>query len=272
MTNIRLLIEKLITNFSNQHLKDFFFNKIHSFEPDADVFYNVLEEGSNFGNPEKIGHAELDDSNELLVFTCAYKGELTQRSAKKRQFEIAKKILREDFKDGAIFVFYDELGNFRLSFIRRYYGQDQKYSNWRRFTYYVQPNKLNKTFKKQLASCDFSSLDEIEAAFNVEALSKEFYTELSHWYFASLNEVEFPNEFNENPRQLNSQAMIRLITRMMFVWFMKQKGLIPDEIFDKKHLDEVLKYDDQTGSTYYKAILQNLFFATLNTEMGEKRK
>jgi adenine-specific DNA-methyltransferase len=265
-------IEKLITNFSNQHLKDFFFNKIHSFEPDADLFYNILEEGSNFEDPEKIGHAELEDSNELLIFTCAYKGELTQRSAKKRQFEIAKRVLREDFKDGAIFVFYDESGNFRLSFIRRYYGQDQKYSNWRRFTYYVQPNKLNKTFEKQLNACDFSSLDAIENAFNVEALSKEFYTELSHWYFASLNEVEFPNEFNENPRQLNSQAMIRLITRMMFVWFMKQKGLIPDEIFDKKHLDDVLKYEDQTGSTYYKAILQNLFFATLNTEMGEKRK
>lgn len=272
MANINSSIEKLITSFSNEHLKDFFFKKIDSFSPDSDLFYNILDEESNFEHPEKIGHAELEDSNELLVFTCAYKGELTQRSAKKRQFEIAKKVLSEDFKDGAIFVFYDESGNFRLSFIRRYYGKDQKYSNWKRFTYYVRPDKQNKTFKKQLERCDFSSLDEIEAAFNVEALSKEFYTELSHWYFASLNEVEFPNEFDENRHQLNSQAMIRLITRMMFVWFMKQKGLIPNEIFDKKHLNKVLKYDDQTGSTYYKAILQNLFFATLNTEMGEKRK
>src|SRR5690554_6557782 len=147
-------IEKLITNFSNQHLKDFFFNKIGSFSPDADLFNNILDEESNFKHPEKIGHAELEDSNELLIFTCAYKGELTQRSAKKRQFEIAKKILREDFKDGAIFVFYDESGDFRLSFIRRYYGQDQKYSNWKRFTYYVQPNKLNKTFEKQLKACE----------------------------------------------------------------------------------------------------------------------
>lgn len=265
-------LDKLITSFSNQHLKDFFFNKVHSFEPETDVFDNLLEEESDFENPEKIGQLELEDNNELLVFTCVYKGELTQRSAKKRQFEIAKKVLSEDFKDGAIFVFYDENGNFRFSFIRRYYGEEQKYSNWKRFTYYVQPNKQNKTFKKQLETCSFSSLDEIEAAFNVEALSKEFYTELSHWYFASLNEVEFPNEFNENERKLNSQAMIRLITRMMFVWFMKQKGLIPNEIFEKDFLDNVLKREDKTGSTYYKAILQNLFFATLNTEMGEKRK
>src|SRR5690625_4657311 len=142
----------------------------------------------------------------------------------------------------------------------------------KRFTYYMQPSKQNKTFRIQLDSCDFSSLDAIESAFNVETLSKEFYTELSHWYFASLSEVEFPNEYKQDEHQLNSQSMIRLITRMMFVWFMKQKELIPDEIFDKNYLDGILKYNDKTGSTYYKAILQNLFFATLNTEMGEKRK
>jgi predicted RNA methylase len=33
----------------------------------------------------------------------------------------------------------------------------------------------------------------------------------------------------------------------------------------------MLNYKDKTGSTFYKAILQNLFFATLNNEMGEKR-
>jgi len=265
-------LDQLITDFSNQNLENFFFNKLTSFQPDADEFYNVLGEISNFENPKKIGEAELKDGDELLVFTCQFRGELTQRSAKKRQFEIAKKILKEDFKDGAIFVFYDEAGNFRFSFIRRYYGKDQKYSNWKRFTYYVQPGKQNKTFRRQLDSCDFSSLDAIESAFNVETLSKEFYTELSHWYFASLSEVEFPNEYKQDEHQLNSQSMIRLITRMMFVWFMKQKELIPDEIFDKNYLDGILKYNDKTGSTYYKAILQNLFFATLNTEMGEKRK
>src|SRR5699024_6481695 len=250
--------EDLIESFSNLKLKNFIFDKLHVFEPSSEEFYNIVNEESKFEIPLKLGQAELKDGDELLVFTCQFRGELTQRSAKKRQFEIAKKVLKEDFKDGAIFVFYDEAGNFRFSFIRRYYGKDQKYSNWKRFTYYVQPGKQNKTFRRQLDSCDFSSLDAIESAFNVETLSKEFYTELSHWYFASLSEVEFPNEYKQDEHQLNSQSMIRLITRMMFVWFMKQKELIPKEIFDKNYLDGILKYDDKTGSTYYKAILQNL--------------
>src|SRR5699024_9643990 len=80
------------------------------------------------------------------------------------------------------------------------------------------------------------------------------------------------NDIDEDQHQINSQAMIRLITRIIFVWFMKQKGLIPEEIFDKEYLDSILNYEDKTGSTYYKAILQNLFFATLNTEMSDKRK
>ncbi|MFC1515789.1 Eco57I restriction-modification methylase domain-containing protein [Thermodesulfobacteriota bacterium] len=62
----------------------------------------------------------------------------------------------------------------------------------------------------------------------------------------------------------------------MFVWFLKEKKLVPDALFDKDELDEHLNYKDFHDSSYYKAILQNLFFATLNTKMkkddSESRK
>lgn len=266
------LINNLISDFSLKQAQQFFFQNISSFEPDEDVFYDIIGEDARFDDPIKIGQAELTNSDELLVFICKSHQELTARSGKKMQFDIAKKVLQEDFKDGAIFIFYDDNGNFRFSFIKKYYGQDEKFSNWKRYTYYVRPDKQNKTFKRQIGACDFSSLSKIKNAFSVEELSKEFYQKLSHWYFASLNEVEFPNENDQNQHQLNSQAMIRLITRMMFVWFMKEKGLVPEKLFDKSYIDTLLNYKDKTGSTYYKAILQNLFFATLNTEMGDKRK
>lgn len=265
-------IKSLIHHISNDNIKSFFLKTIGSFSPQEDVFPDIIKNDEPFGVPTKIGEAQLKNHEELVVFSCAYKKDLNERSAKKRQFEIARKILGEDFKDGAIFIFYDENGNFRFSFIRRYYGEKQKYSNWKRFTYFVQPRRHNKTFKKQVGLCDFDSLDAIQGAFSVAKFSKEFYQKLSYWYFGALDEVKFPNEYNEDQNQVHAQAMIRLITRMIFVWFMKEKKLIPDEIFDKSYLDQILNYQDKTGSTYYKAILQNLFFATLNTEMGEKRK
>jgi type I restriction-modification system DNA methylase subunit len=65
---------------------------------------------------------------------------------------------------------------------------------------------------------------------------------------------------------------IRLITRLIFVWFIKEKGLLPDDLFNKARLDLLLNYGDPNDSAYYKAILQNLFFATLNQEMNTPDK
>ena len=45
---------------------------------------------------------------------------------------------------------------------------------------------------------------------------------------------------------------------------------MPDELFNKLYIDEMINYKDPRESTYYKAILQNLFFGTLNTEMGTR--
>ena len=70
----------------------------------------------------------------------------------------------------------------------------------------------------------------------------------------------------------NANNVIRLITRIIFIWFLKEKHLVPDELFEEEKLKLILKYEDPNGSTYYKAILQNLFFATLNQEMNKPGK
>lgn len=265
--------DQLLDNLSIRSINDFFRRQISAFKIESEDLQDVVPEQGydRFTELQKHGEVSYDDGDELLVFSCKYRGELTARSSKKKQYEIAKKALKEDFKDGALFLFYDDAGRFRFSFIRRNYGdQDAKYTPWKRYTYLVDPAKQNKTFKRRIDQCTFSSLDEIQEAFSVEPLSKQFYKELSNWYFAALREVKFPNEKGENEYVVHANAMIRLITRLMFVWFMKQKGLVPDDLFDREKLDDLLKYDDVNDSTYYKAILQNLFFATLNTPRIDK--
>ena len=106
-----------------------------------------------------------------------------------------------------------------------------------------------------------------QEVFSVSLLSKRFYQELSNWYFWALDHVEFPDDAEKEREVRNATSVIRLITRLMFVWFLKEKKLVPDALFDKDELDEHLNYKDYHNSTYYKAILQNLFFATLNTKM-----
>ena len=114
--------------------------------------------------------------------------------------------------------------------------------------------------------------------FNNELLTKKFYEELSDWYAWAIKNVSFPNEL-DNPKKneiYNNENVIRLVTRLIFVWFLKEKHLIPEELFNVQFLSTKLLKDFSPNtkeglfghmakdSHYYKAILQNLFFATLN--------
>jgi len=108
---------------------------------------------------------------------------------------------------------------------------------------------------------------------DVEELNKKFYRELQYWYFWALQMVTFPDANHTGSKESpNSSSIIRLITRLIFVWFLKEKQLIPPELFDQQRLENILKFEDPNDSTYYKAILQNLFFATLNQEMNVSGK
>jgi len=102
-------------------------------------------------------------------------------------------------------------------------------------------------------------------------LNKRFYRELANWYFWAVHEVTFPSQ-NDLKEEVRSPInVIRLITRIIFVWFVKEKGLLPESIFNEWEVRKLLKDFSPQSSSYYKAILQNLFFATLNTKI-ENRK
>ncbi len=106
---------------------------------------------------------------------------------------------------------------------------------------------------------------------DTKELNKRFFNELANWYFWAISVVEFPDDELKDKEVRNATNVIRLITRLMFVWFLKEKNLVPEDLFNLTKLRELLKFTDKNNSTYYKAILQNLFFATLNTEMGRRK-
>ena len=97
---------------------------------------------------------------------------------------------------------------------------------------------------------------------DTEELNRRFYGELFDWFKRAVEEAKFPSTVSAE------QQVIRLITRILFVWFIKEKGLVREEWFVRAEMEELL--NDFGGSDYYRAVLQNLFFATLNTEMGAR--
>ena len=121
-----------------------------------------------------------------------------------------------------------------------------------------------------------TSLTELHEAWrttlDIDALNKKFYRELADWYFWALDHVEFPDDIEKDTETRNATNVIRLLTRLIFCWFLKEKGLIPDNLFKTEELDGVLRSLKDDKSTFYHAILQNLFFGTLNQRMNTGSK
>jgi adenine-specific DNA-methyltransferase len=102
-------------------------------------------------------------------------------------------------------------------------------------------------------------------------LNKRFYKELANWYFWALEHVEFPQQPGVSEEVNRATNVIRLITRFIFVWFLKERELVPEALFKRTELAGLLKDLTPESNTFYKAILQNLFFATLNTPMKDPK-
>jgi hypothetical protein len=232
--------------------------------------YSIQHDSEFFEVPYFCGNIKLKDEENLPLFIIKALKPITERSGKKAQYELAKNILKAEARYIAgIFIFYDDKNDFRLSLVYSVPQATGKrdWSNFRRYTYFVSKDQTNKTFLQQISQADFSSIEKLKEAFSVEKVTKEFYQEIANWYFWAMDIVEFPDDEDKDRNSRNAKNLIRMITRIIFIWFMKEKRLIPAELFEKSAVDNLLNYNDKTGSTYYKAILQNLFFATLNTPM-----
>lgn len=257
------------------------FNKVEYFSKPS----NPFSENAKVKSGKQTGVVKLDDGKTLAIFEVEVDDCLHIARNRKGLREIAIKHIDQNITHGAFVFFYSKNQlDYRFSFIAKWSEIDLDTGEFikgetkpKRYTYLLGGNEACTTAASRLLILSSKNVNigisDILDAFSVDALTKEFYNELSNWYFWALQNVKFPDDFEPDDEVRNATSIIRLITRLIFVWFLKQKGLIPDGLFDEKELKQILNYSDKTGSTYYKAILQNLFFATLNTGMtDDKRK
>jgi len=225
------------------------------------------------------------DSLDLVVYEVKHTSKNDARVSLSKE---AFRMLADEMEDRALVVFVpeDNSENYRFSLIEiTLEAKDnsaritRNYSNPRRYSYflgkgiaYYTPNKyLNE--KGRVVNAE-----DLRSRFSIEVLTKEFYQELSDWYAWAIKIIRFPNDLNDkmDDDKFNNESAIRLITRLIFVWFLKQRHLVPNEFFDERYIaDNLIEgfnphamadlFSKSNESKYYKAILQNLFFAMLNS-------
>ena len=228
------------------------------------------EEGKGY----YLGQKKTTDNYEIGLFYLKLNSSVKKRRVGLR--ELIRPYLRY-LVDAALVVF-DDGDNWRLSFICDIKGENTAPKRYT-FVFGDKNNYYNTAVNRfdKLQSDGITFLT-IKDAFSVEALTKEFYEKLFNWYLwakDSKTGVTFPNDpqIVSDDRDKMEIKMIRLITRMLFVWFIKQKHLVPNYLFDTEYLKTILKDFDPLSSkqgNYYNAILQNLFFATLNQEQDKR--
>ena len=230
----------------------------------------------------KLGSSE---SLDLVVYEVRHNSKNDARVSLSKE---AFRLLADEMEDRALVIFVpqDNSDNYRFSLIEITLDAKndssrvaRNYSNPRRYSYFLGEGIAYYTPNKYLnAKGRVVNSDDLRSRFSVEVLTKEFYQELSDWYAWAIKIIRFPNDLNDktDDDKFNNESAIRLITRLIFVWFLKQRHLVPDEFFDEQYIAANLiegfnphamadLFGKSSESKYYKAILQNLFFAMLNS-------
>ena len=272
-----------------QLLHDIFHNKVNFWNRPSEVHVSsrLAKQALN------LGKISLSDGESIAV----YEVELADNVNIERNRRGIRDMLTTDWHNmgyaGAfMFCFRKDESVLRFSYVSETWGFNKQgeyekiSTDTKRYTYLLGEGRGCRTAIEQFKILHDSklTLSDITAAFSVETLTKQFYKDLFEWYQWAVeptSNITFPNNTTteDDDRDDIETKIIRMITRIMFVWFIKQKNLVPDRIFDINFLSTILKdfdpYSTSIGN-YYNAILQNLFFGTLNRaikdEDGNTRK
>ena len=253
-------------------------------------YQRVNESLSRRGWTESAGKALADDpvlfagGGEDEAFHVIYCRLASNALARGLERPVVTQLLREH--PYALFVFSNK-GQTDWHFLNvKFDDQAERRQLYRRIT--VRPGAGLRTATERVQLLDLAEIhpellgitplaiqQRCDAAFDVEAVTKDFFSEVANWYFWALKNASFPKNAPKEADGHDHISIIRLITRLIFCWFVKEKGLIPDTLFDQQKLAQILTGFDPAKvsakqSVFYKAILQNLFFATLNTEMDKR--
>lgn len=186
----------------------------------------------------------------------------------------AFKILATFGYDKALVIFKnDESENYRFSYLTISLDLNEKnkviakYSNARRYSFYLGTGAKTKTPEQQLVKRGrVKDVGDLLSRFSLEVVNKQFYLEIAKFFDELVDEQDanLALPFQSDPTVRKNFAM-RLIGRLMFCWFLKQKksndgALVPDELLSASAVKD----------SYYHAILEPLFFEILNTQIDER--
>lgn len=148
------------------------------------------------------------------------------------------------------------------------------------------PHRGHLDILNQLDANDCSSFDDLYRKwmtdFGISLLNNRFYKELQEWFYWASSEIKLPEVeiSNLSSDQQNKNFLVRTLSRLMFCWFIKERGLINKQLLELVDFHgnryPILKDINVNGflekNSYYRGVLQNIFFNGLNNKKKVSKK
>jgi len=218
-------------------------------------------------------------------------------SSRSAQRALLTRLLRQQQREAALAAFYcPDSGVWRLSFVHLtwQHGTDGKVRTevlapLRRYSFIVGTGEPVHTATSQLLHLlelqRAPTLEDIEQTFSIDRVTKEFYWGIAELFTKLTGGTRTVHGKSEQfPMVLHMPSVadakvakefgVRLIGRLLFAWFLKKKvgpikgALVPDSLLSLSAVSKATEFK----RSYYHDTIEPLFFETLNTPPGERRR
>ncbi len=196
-----------------------------------------------------IGNYVGEDKKKVALFSVCLKNDKNLENARSMQRAFVKTLLESGDCAGALVAFYTsgDLDKWRLSLVRMDYefskGKlSEKLTPAKRYSYLVGKGEPCHTAQERLypifVEDDLDpSLDELEEAFSVEAVTKDFFDKYREKYLDLKEFLDKNEEFTAeaSSRSFNSEQFAKkLMGQIVFLYFIQKKGWLGVNAFPYK--------------------------------------
>lgn len=196
-----------------------------------------------------IGNYTGEDKSKVALFSVCLKNDKNLENARSMQRAFVKTLLENSNCAGALVAFYtaDDLDKWRLSLVRMDYEFSKgklsaKLTPAKRYSYLVGDGEPCHTAQERLypifVADDLDpSLDELEEAFSVEAVTKDFFDQYREKYLDLKEFLDSNPEFiaEAESRGFDSEQFAKkLMGQIVFLYFIQKKGWLGVNAFPFK--------------------------------------
>lgn len=246
----------------------------------------------NFSEHIKEFYA-LGSQNDIAVLAVNLQRNKSVERARSVQRNFVKALIEDETAvDGAIVAFYSDAApeKWRLSFVRLDHefvagkGGKVTITPAKRYSYLVGENEPCTTAYQQLFPIfenDSSAvtLDDLEEAFSVERVTKEFFDKYAEKFYQVKDYLENNPKFKAESQAHGftaEQFAKKLLGQIVFLYFLQKKGWLGVEkdsawgTGSPNFMRDIFKANQSTGKNFFDEVLEPLFYTALNVDRSRR--